>query len=397
MNKLVILRDTDSSVTPLEVAGSFLEEIRERAAEFENQRHFSDDLARRMAGAGLYSLCTPKEYGGCGYTARDYAEVSELVARADASAGWCLFIGISSAIGISTVEDAKNMILAPDNITSGVFAPMGKARPETVDGVDGYRISGKWQWGSGSMNADWISGGFFVVDENGKPQKLADGRPDQNIATFARSEIEHLDTWHVSGLKGTGSTEYQVKDVFIPANRIRSIYDQKTPDYPVYKFPMYGFLGIGIAAVALGIARAAIDELIDLAGGKVPMASRRTLAEKVTTHREVAEAEAILRSARAFFYEAIDAAWQGAEGDQPLTVDHRRDVRHSTSHAVKSAKQVVEKMYLLGGGSSVFLSSPLQRHLRDVNVATQHMMVAPATFDLIGRMLVGLDTDVGQL
>ena len=154
---------------------------------------------------------------------------------------------------------------------------------------------------------------------------------------------------------------------------------------------------MGIAAVTLGLARAAIDALVEIAGGKTPQGSARPLAARPSAQADVSRAEATLRSARAFYYESIDRAWESACARGRIEVDHRRDVRLATTHATRASAEAVDRMYDLGGGTSVYHRSPLQRVFRDVHVATQHMMVSPATLELTGRLLLGLDTDTSQL
>jgi alkylation response protein AidB-like acyl-CoA dehydrogenase len=211
------------------------------------------------------------------------------------------------------------------------------------------------------------------------------------------SEVRFLDTWHVSGLCGTGSTDFEIVGVYVPEERVVGYYGAQAPPTALSAFPQFGLLSLGIAAVILGIGRAAIDELVELAGGKKPAGSRRTLAERASTQVDVAEGQARLRSARAFFYESIEAAWEASVRTGNLTVEHRRDLRLSTTYAARAGAEVVDLMYNLGGGTSVYRASPLQRMFRDVHVATQHMMVATATLELVGRLLLGLETDVSQL
>jgi alkylation response protein AidB-like acyl-CoA dehydrogenase len=264
------------------------------------------------------------------------------------------------------------------------------ARP--VDG--GFRVSGRWAWGSGTANADWILGGCRVEGEPPAP----DGRPPAPRLMIARAEeVERLDTWHVAGLSGTGSGDFAFHDVFVPGRRALRLGVDRPLARPLYAFPAFGLLAMGIAAVALGLAGAAIEALVDLAGAKRPQGSRRSLAERPAAQSDVAEAQALARSARAFLHEAVDAAWQSARGEGRLRVAHRRDVRLATTHAVRSAARAVDLMYHLAGGSSVYRRSPLQRIFRDVHVATQHAMVAPSTFEVTGRLLLGLETDTTTL
>ncbi|MFT6557946.1 acyl-CoA dehydrogenase family protein [Sneathiella sp.] len=384
----------------MNIAKSFSEEIRTRASEFEAQGYVSQDLADRIAETGLYRLCTPKSLHGLEKSPVDYAAVTEYLAHADGSVAWVVFIGITSAISVSNLPDdaVRRIFLSdPKAITAGVFAPMGRAIKTVQGDRSGYRLTGQWQWGSGSRNAAFISGGGFVTDPEGAILKTPDGRPDQRAFFMPTTDIELLDTWQVSGLKATGSTDFRVRDLFVPEEMTFDATRMSGPDGAIHKFPIFALLGIGIAAVALGLARASLDELVGFASEKTPQGSSKPLALKPSTQSQVAKAEAELRAARLFFYESISRSWQNAmQGDEP-SIEDRRDIRLATTHATNSAARVIDRMYRLGGGTSVYAKSPLQRHFRDVHVATQHMMVSDATLELVGRLFVGVETNTAQL
>lgn len=380
-------------------AEGFAPEIADRAAEIEANRFLPQDIARRFAEAGLYRLCVPEAYGGFESHPGDLVRVVERLARADGSAAWCVFIGATSGLVAAFLDpsDARSIFGDPLTITAGVFAPRGKAVRASEGGVEGYRVSGRWQWGSGSRNAQWISGGALILGEDGKPEMAAEGVPQNRMMMFRAEDVTLLDTWDVSGLCGTGSTDFEVKDLFVPASRAVSLISDKPLSRPLYCFPTFGLLGIGIAAVALGLARGSIDTLVELAGGKTPQGSSKPLALRAKAHLDVSEADALTRSAHAFLMEAIGEAWEAAVANGEITVAHRRDIRLATTHAVRSSARAVDLMYTLAGGSSVYRSSALQRQFRDIHVTTQHMMVSDATFELTGRLLLGVPTNTAML
>lgn len=383
----------------LAAAEGFAPEIAARAAEIEANRFLPQDIATRFAEAGLYRLCIPAEYGGLESHPGELVKVVERIAQADGSAAWCVFIGATSGLVAAFLDpsEAKRIFGDPLTITAGVFAPRGKAVHANEKGVAGYRVSGRWQWGSGSRNAQWISGGCMILGDDGKPEMAAEGIPQNRMMIFEADQVHLHDTWDVSGLCGTGSTDFEVKDLFVPATRAVSLVSDKPLKRPLYCFPTFGLLGIGIAAVSLGLARGSIDTLVDLAGGKTPQGSSKPLALRAKAHLDVSEAEALTRSGRAFLMEAIDAAWEAATKNGEITVAHRRDLRLATTHAVRSATKAVDLMYTLAGGSSVYRNSALQRQFRDVHVATQHMMVSDATYELTGRLLLGVPTNTAML
>ncbi|MEM9226301.1 MAG: acyl-CoA dehydrogenase family protein, partial [Pseudomonadota bacterium] len=377
----------------------FTAEIADRATEAENARNYPQDLVDRMAEAGLYRLCNPRALGGLEGSAADYARAVERLARADGSAGWVIFIGITSMVTLAHFppDVAGAMLAAPDTKAAGVFAPRGRAQAVTVDGQAGFLLSGQWQWGSGSQNCDWLSCGGFVTDAGGQLVMLDNGRPDQRAFALRREQVTFIDTWDVSGLRGTGSTDFKVDNVFVPEAYARRVFDPAPGNETIYAFPTFGFLAVGIAAVALGIARAAIDELLSFAGAKTPEGSRRKLAQKSATQRAVAEAEALVRAARLFFYDAIETAWAEAEQMGAATPEARRNLRLAMTHTVRACSQAVTKMYETGGGTSVYRTSRLQRHFRDIHVATQHMMVSPDIYELTGRLFLDVETDISML
>jgi len=348
-----------------------------------------------LAEAGLYRLLVPKSIGGLELEPATALHAIELVGEADASCGWCVMIASTSAMKSAFLEPAvaREIYGDPLVITGGVFAPMAKAVP---DG-DGYRVDGRWSWVSGAANCQWLSGGAVIV-EDGKPRLLPNGFPDSRMVIFRAESARLLDTWHVAGLNGTGSCDMVVEDLHVPrSHSVSIISDAPRADGPLYRFPTFGILAAGIAAVMLGNARASISDLAALASAKKPQGSRRTLAERSGAQAALAEAEAKLRSARAFFYEAIGDAWRMVEAGRPLDVPGRAAVRLAATHATRTSADVVRTMYDLGGGSSLFLSSPLQRRFRDAHAGTQHMMIAPQTYELAGRVLMGLPTDASLL
>jgi alkylation response protein AidB-like acyl-CoA dehydrogenase len=258
-------------------------------------------------------------------------------------------------------------------------------------------MSGRWAFASGVHHCSWLMGGC-VVFEDGKPVLLPSGQPDSRLLVFPASGATIHDTWTVSGLCGTGSHDMEVADLLVPRSRAISLMtDRPRVELPLYKFPVFGCLAVGIAAVSIGLARRAIDELVDLAGGKTPSASRRRLAERGFVQMQIAEAEALQRSARAFLLDTIAEIFEHASRGNDIELKQRALLRLAATHSVMLCKRAVDAMYDAGGGSSIYKSSPLQRCFRDVHAASQHMMVSSSTLELAGRVLAGLETEAWQL
>ena len=301
-----------------------------------------------------------------------------------------MFIGSTSQYLLGALPDVQieKILTNPNVITSGVFADSGTALYQERDGQAGYLINGHWRWGSGCHNATWISGGVHEVDNNG--QAVIREVP-LNRAFFLPTEIQILDNWHVSGLRGSGSSDYVADNVWVPSERLSTSIEYT--DYatrPIYRFPRFALLGVPIGAICLGMARSSIDEVIKVAQEKTPQGSRRTLAMRSSLHKDLADADTKLQAARAWFYQTIDAAWINAQSDDD-TLESRRAIRTANVHAVTTAIEVIDRMYTVVGGTSVFETSCLQQHFRDVHVASQHMMVGEAVMEMAGRVLIGLD------
>jgi alkylation response protein AidB-like acyl-CoA dehydrogenase len=379
----------------LEGVRALVPALRERASETERNRRVAPDLVRGLANAGAFRMCVPRLLGGGEVDVATLLDVIETVARADGSAGWIVMIGATSGLvsGYMPIEAARAIYGPADTITGGVFAPRGKA--VKVDG--GYRASGRWAFGSGSEHCRWLLGGCIVI-EDGKPVLLGRGVPDSRMMLFPAEDVRILDTWDVSGLRGTGSHDFEVADVFVPAERAVSlVLDRPRADGPLFRFPVFGLLALGIAAVATGIARTAIDELVQLAGGKMPIGSKRTLAERGVIQTQVAQAVAALESSRAWLRATVAEASEAASTTGVISVAQRAGLRLAATEATMRSVRAVDLMYEAAGGSAIYAASPLQRCFRDVHVVTQHAMVAPATYELTGRLFLGLETDAAML
>ena len=351
----------------------------ERATETESLRRLPDDVAASLVASGLLRAWVPTTYGGGGASALEVFDAIEALAFHDGATGWCGMIGATTSLTSAFLppEWASRIYGDPRAVTGGFAMPAGVGK--RIDG--GLRVDGRWAWGSGTHHCTWIGGGVRVEGE---------GSP---FVFFERDQVELLDTWRVAGLKGTGSTDYEVTDAFVPEGRwVHVGRNAPVVDGAVYRLPFFGTLATGVCMVALGLARRAQAELVEIAGGKTPAGSRRTLAERATVQLEVAQAEAAWRSARAFVREAVDAATAADE----ITDELKATLRMAATNAAWAAAGAVDRMYHAGGGSSIHESSPMQRVFRDVHVVTQHAMVAERTLEPLGRRALGLPTDASM-
>ena len=374
---------------------ALLPEIAARAEETETARRLPADLAARLAAAGAFNLSKPASLGGLELQPLDFLKIVSTVAAADASAGWCVMIAVTSTLGAAYMpEMAANEIFAADDVvTGGVFAPMGRAE----DKGDHYLLSGQWQWGSGSANCAWLGGGAMIF-KDGELQKFDNGAPYHRMLFFPAKDASFIDSWHVAGLKGTGSGDFSVKALQVPKDRsVSFVGDQPINPGALYKFPLFGLLALGVSAVALGNARAALEEISHIAINKKTPGGGRSMAQRATVQAELARATALLGGACGYLENAIGGCWAEAQGVSEISAQGRANLRLACAHATEISAEVCKTAYTLAGGGAVYSSNSLQRRFRDAHVATQHIATAPAVFELAGRILLDQPVDMAML
>jgi alkylation response protein AidB-like acyl-CoA dehydrogenase len=369
--------------------------LRECNEEIECERRLPDRFVRAFDEVGLFGLCVPRSLGGPELPLAELVHVLETLAAGDASAAWCAMIASTTSALAAWLDPAaaRELFTAPGAISGGVFAPSGRAR--RVAG--GFQTDGRWSFGSGSQHCTTLLGGCIVMSDAGP--ELVDGkRPDIHLLFFPAADVEIHDTWHVAGLNGTGSHDIAVRDLFVPdAHAVSLISGVPRESGPLYRFPVFGLLAVGVASVSLGIARRAIDELVALALRKTPALAQRRVAERGSAQTAVAEAEGALGGARSFLLATIEEVWARVADGAAIGLAERARVRIAAASAVRGAARAVDRMYELGGGSSIYQSSPLQRCFRDVHVVTQHASVAAGSLELAGRALLAPDGDYSIL
>jgi alkylation response protein AidB-like acyl-CoA dehydrogenase len=376
---------TPGGAALLERARSLGPRIRTFSDEAESLRRLPPDLVTVLAEAGLFKLGLPEEYGGPEVDPVTFIEIVDEVSRHDSAAGWCVMIASTTApmAAYLPAVDAEAIYgRDPLTITGGAIAPSGTGR--AVEG--GYIVTGRWQWGSGTQHCSWICGGTLT------------DAGDYRLMFFPATDVEIVDTWHSSGLRGTGSNDFAVAEVFVPSGRAVAIVGARPRiDRPLYIFPLFSMLALAVASVCLGIARRAIDELVDLAGVKTPVFTSRRLERSTMTQVDVAKADAALGSARAFLLDEVGATWDDVLAGREVSLDQRARVRLAATNAGVRCAEAVDFAYNAGGGSSVFAKSPLQRCFRDIHTATQHIMVQPRGYEVFGRLRLGLPSDTSML
>jgi alkylation response protein AidB-like acyl-CoA dehydrogenase len=354
----------------------------------EQERHVPRPLFEALRDAGLFSLSVPTAVGGAAAEEGTIVQVIEELARQDGSVGWNVMIASNTAIIASYLPAAALREVyrsGPNTVIAGALPPQGAALP--VPG--GFRLTGRWTFASGCHQADWMQG-TSVVMAQGTPRLRPDGRPDVRTCFVPVGACEILDTWHTAGLRGTGSHDWQVTDVFVPEERSVPVLRDGPSERGVLSMRDFAaYAGPRIAAVALGIARAALDAFTALARTKTPLLATSPLATQHTTHERVGRAETLLRAGRAFLYETVRTLPDSPTWSEALSEDLRASIRLASTHAAQSAAEAVDLLFNAAGTTAIYGSSRLERCFRDVHVATQHVAVAPSNIEMVGQYLLG--------
>jgi alkylation response protein AidB-like acyl-CoA dehydrogenase len=361
--------------------------VEAHADDGERLRRLPLPTVKALADAGLMRMCVPQVYGGPEVDPVTMVEAIAAVAHADGAAGWCTMIAstTSSMSAFLPADTAREIYGDPTSITGGVFAPNGKAVATSVAGVDGVAVTGRWAWGSGTQHCRWVLGGALCDDGTFR------------LCWFPQSAVTFHDTWHTTGMRGSGSLDYSVNDSFVPLDRtMQPSVTRPVVTTPLSLFPNFTLLAAGVSAVGLGVARRALDELVDLAQGKKPQYSSKTLAQSGFTQVEVARAEGKLRAARAFLLDELGSAWESVLAGGDVSVTARTGIRLAATHAAAMCAEVTDAAFTLAGGTAVYDTSALGRCLRDAHIVTQHIQTAPKLNETIGKLLLGVDVDTSM-
>jgi alkylation response protein AidB-like acyl-CoA dehydrogenase len=337
----------------------------------------------------------PRSMGGQELPPLTVFQAIEELSRADGSVGWCATIAtnISLIMGWLPPEVGCNFCGQPADLrAAGSIRPLGRAH--VVDG--GYRVEGQWNFASGIDHANRIYCTCIVM-EGDKPQLDAAGKQKVRAMWLSRDQATVLDTWATVGLRGTGSQDFVVNDVFVPAAHSCFVADPPYEAGPLYKYrPIMVMLNVTTVANSLGIARGAIDMLIELAATHSSTASTDVLRDRPSVQARLAEAEAIVNSARAYAIDAFGRLWEElctGSADISLAI---AQARLAIVHGMHAAVRAVDLVFHAAGTNAIYNRNPLERHFRDIHVAVQHNAGFPAQYESAGKVLMGLrPADIG--
>lgn len=363
--------------------------------EAEKIRRLPSELAKAFAAAGLFQMHLPRSMGGPELPPLTVFHAIEALSKADGSAGWCAMIasGLSAFMGWMPADIGRQLCGQPaDFRAAGSLRPQGRAYK--VDG--GYRVQGHWDFASGIDHANWLNCTCIVMDGD-KPRLTSAGTPQMRALWVPSDKATIEDTWSVVGMRGTGSQDFIVDDIFVPATHSFFLGEQSCEAAPLYH-PRLTFTVFWTATVAnaLGIARGAIDTFIDLAARASSTLSTTVLRDRPFVQARVAEAEAVLNAARAYVIDSVGTAWAAVCDGAPDPGRAIAQARLAIVHGMHEAVRSVDLVFHAAGTNAVYSRNPLERYFRDIHVAVQHGAAFPAHYESAGKVLMGLrPTDLG--
>jgi len=367
-------------------------EIVERDAEqAERDGTLTPATVEALKQAGVFRAFLPAELGGVGADPLTLIELVEEVARQDGSAGWCVGTGgIISGIASAMLETeaAQTVFKDPTTICAGGFPPQGRA--DAVDG--GYRVSGRFRFGSGCRHAAWMVLSCIEF-EDAEPLKAESGLPATRSFCVPRERVVIHDNWHAAGLEGTASCDYSLDDEFVPANFSFSIErDAPRRGAPLYSLPTLSIAAFPHSGFALGVGKRALEEIGVFALSRQRLGSASPLAQRAVFQNGFAQAQTRLRAARLLAFESYGAMWSTHSSGQPLSLAQRADGAAATTYAYNVSVEVAEFAFRAAGGAALYRDQRLQRCFRDIQAGAQHIVPSEETWERVGQVQLGVGT-----
>lgn len=368
------------SSSPIERAASAQAEIQTHADAIDKERRLPDSLADYLKGLGFFRLLVPKSIGGEEIDWLEYLDVIRTIAHADGSVGWCVNQGAVFATHAGRAQKSLAQEVWGESHSVVGNGPPSHATYSAVEG--GYELNGKWNFSSGCRHANWlaaVAGG----DRSGMPTLLH---------FVPKSELEMIDSWQVHGLRGTGSFSFSATDHFVPQNRAMRMDQGNVEPGPIYVIPQSLLFACGFGCVALGVSRAAIDCVIELARDKKPQFARNTLAQDPVVQSKIGTAEGLWGGAKALLYESAREVWTNVCATSRISIEDRLKLRLAGTHAIRESAKVVDIVYNLSGSNAIFESTKIQRKFQDIHVITQQVQGREAHYQSVGAFVLGEET-----
>jgi alkylation response protein AidB-like acyl-CoA dehydrogenase len=392
MRSIRIDRNGPAANPGVEMAREIRGLVRDEAEANERERTLNKKTVEALWQSGLMQFQNPRAAGGAEPSVPEMLEVWEELAWQDGSLGW---IGIanlpSTAFAAAYLPDEgfAEVFTAHDNRVTlgGQFAPNGQGT--VVE--DGYRVSGKWNFGSGTGHSEYIAAGFIPF-RDGVPLMVEEtGLPDMRVAIVPRSDVRFTDGWHVTGLKGTGSFDYEFEDLFVPKSRTYPLFTREPRrGGDVFRLGIMPITGAGHGAWALGVSRSSLDDVVALAESKQRMGDPSTLANKTTFQAGLAHHEAMWRAAWSLLRVANEEVWEEIGSGAKLSLTMRADLRMAATYATQASREIVQWVHLAAGTTAIREGSRLERGFRDMYTGTQHTFIGEKTYIDSANVLLGL-------
>jgi alkylation response protein AidB-like acyl-CoA dehydrogenase len=358
--------------------------ILEHRDESDEERRLAQPVVEALVELGAFRAVIPRAAGGEEWDWLTFMRVVEELSSVDGAVGWTMGVGggVGGIVSGWLSADAARAVFSSDPIglTTGAGQRNGLAR--AVDG--GYRLTGHWSFASGAAHASWFMGGYSLDDPAANPPPGAGP-----MLFMPRHDVTIVDTWSVGGMRGTSSYDFEVDDVFVPVQYAADPANT-APHHagPLYRLPFLLVLGSGLGPLALGMARGAVDCFTDVMAVKKDGRSGASLADRLTVQERLAQAEAAIRSARAFLYEAANDAWETVCAGESLSARQVAMFRLANMNATQSGRNAVDLVYHASGTTGIYTSNPLERFFRDIHVATQHRQANPEEMYQVGAELL---------
>lgn len=373
--------------------GSFLEAarglrplIQETAGEGTLNRELAKEVAEAITDGGFFRMLVPRALGGYEVAYPDYLRVVQAFAEADGSTGWC--INQNCVLPLQSVKLPESTAREIWSDERAVLANGPPIQTELTPVDCGYRLSGSWRFSSGCHHANWM---IALVPKDKIGARMRSRSEDDLLLVTRKENVKLVDVWDVNGLRGTGSFNFEIDDLFVPESYT---FDWGAPpwdDGPLYAMPMTLIFSSGFGCVALGVAKAGLDAAIELGIAKRAEREGSLLRDKATFQRAIGQAEATWRSAKAFLFESAERAWESVCQKASLTLEERITLRLASTHAIRVGAQVTDMAYNLCGSDAIFERNPIQRRFQDSHVITQQIQGRLEHYEKAGQFFLGME------
>jgi alkylation response protein AidB-like acyl-CoA dehydrogenase len=365
------------------------------ASEIEETRRLPPALLDKLHEARLFRLLLPRACNGIETDPVTFFHVIEAIARSDASTAWCLSQAGGCAMAAAYLDlPVAQAIFGNDPKAVLAWGPGPRVRAVECEG--GYKVTGVWAFASGGRHATWLGAHCPIYKADGTPRRDAAGRQVERTMLVRAEDVQWTDIWNVVGLRGTASDQFALDDHFVRADHsiTRDFEKECRESGPLYRMSASTCYQVGFAGVALGIARGALDNFVDVARNKVPRGQKSPIRDNAVVQTNLAQAEINIRAARAYLLQSMAAIWKDLSAGNTITVEQRITIRGASTNAIHKGREAVDFAYNAAGATAIFENHPLERRFRDIHTVTQQLQGRLSHFETVGAWMMGLDPDL---